>query len=171
MKMCALIKLQHFFRIAAMIRTTLTGVKIMRQARPNRQGAEGKAEIAISRLAKPVHPVVSQIAENLAKVDAMRIVKLTPGFLKASSEACGAQRQPVTKPGHPTAIGVSLILDENCEEVQFYEITSAVKGHGSAMVEAVLRALPRQWKVLVPMDWSGGFWKAMRRRHRRIVLL
>lgn len=146
-------------------------MKGMRQARTNRQVVEGRAEIAIGRLARPVHPVVSQIAENLAEVDAMRIVKLTPGFLQASSEATGTGRQPITKPGHPTAVGVSLIIDGEREEVQFYEITSAVKGHGSAMVEAVLRALPRQWKVLVPMDWSDGFWKAMRRRHRRIVLL
>jgi hypothetical protein len=39
------------------------------------------------------------------------------------------------------------------------------------MVEAVLGALPKQWRVFVIMDWSDGFWKAMRRRHRRIVLL
>lgn len=78
---------------------------------------------------------------------------------------------PVTKPGHPTAIGVSLILEEDREEIQFYEITSAVKGYGSRMVEAVLSALPRQWKAIVVMDWSDGFWKVMRRRHRRIMLL
>lgn len=78
---------------------------------------------------------------------------------------------PVTKPGHPTAIGISLILEEDRGEIQFYEITSAVKGYGSRMVEAVLKALPKKWKAIVVMDWSNGFWKAMRRRHRRIVLM
>ncbi|MFH0908798.1 MAG: hypothetical protein V1929_08550 [bacterium] len=114
---------------------------------------------------------MNQIAENLAEIAAIRIVKVTPGFLQASSETSGARKQPVTKPGHPTAVGVSLILDEDREEIQFYEITSAVKGYGSRMVEAVLSALPKQWKVFVLMDWSDGFWKVMRRRHRRIVLL
>jgi len=64
---------------------------------------------------------------------------------------------PVTKPGHPTAIGVSLIMEEDREEIQFYEITSAVKGYGSKMVEAVLNALPKKWEAIVVMDWSGGF--------------
>jgi hypothetical protein len=91
--------------------------------------------IATSRLARPVHPVVNQVAENLAGIGALRIVKVTPGFLQASSEATGARRQPTTKPGHPTAVGVSLIIDGERGEVQFYEITSAVKGYGSRMVD------------------------------------
>ena len=127
--------------------------------------------MAISHRARPVHPVAMRIAEGLAGLDAIRIVKVTPGLIQASSETTGVRRQPATKPGHPTAVGVSLIVDEGREEVQFYEITSAVKGHGSRMVEAVLGALPKQWRVFVLMDWSDGFWKAMRRRHRRIVLL
>ena len=45
------------------------------------------------------------------------------------------------------------------------------RSQNSQMIEAVLRALPREWKAFVAMDWSGVFWKAMRRRHKRIVLL
>ncbi len=101
----------------------------------------------------------------------MRIVKVTPGFLSASGEACGTQRCPVTKPGHPTAAGVSLILDEEHKEIHFYEITSAVKGCGARMVEAVMNALPKGWRAVVVMDWSEGFWKVMRLRHRRIEIL
>ena len=141
------------------------------QMRTGRDCAEGKAQVVVSRRAHPLHPVVRQIAENLAELDAMRIVKLTPGFLQASSETCGAWMRPVTKPGHSTAVGVSLILEEGREEIQFYEITSAVKGYGSRMVEAVLSALPKKWNVFVVMDWSDGFWKAMRKRHKQIVLL
>jgi hypothetical protein len=79
--------------------------------------------------------------------------------------------RPVTQVGHPIAIGVSLILEEDREEIQFYEITSAVRGYGSKMVDAVMSALPKSWKAVVIMDWSDGFWKAMRRRHRRIILM
>lgn len=78
---------------------------------------------------------------------------------------------PVSKPGDPTAIGISLITEEDREEIHFYEITSAVKGYGSRMVEAVLDALPKKWKAIVVMDWSDGFWKAMRRKHKQILLL
>ena len=130
-----------------------------------------KAQVTVSKRAQPLHPVTKEIVEHLAGINAIRFVRVTSGLLQASSEACGARMLPVTKPGHPTAIGVSLILEEDREEIQFYEITSAVKGYGSRMVEAVLSALPRQWKAIVVMDWSDGFWKVMRRRHRRIMLL
>jgi len=131
----------------------------------------GKAQIVVSRKAQPLHPVTKKVADNLAGIDAIRLVKVIPGFLQASSEVVGPRRMPVTKPGHPSAIGVSLIVEEDREEIQFYEITSAVKGYGSRMVEAVLHAMPKKWKAIVVMDWSDGFWKAMRRRHRRIVLM
>lgn len=143
----------------------------MTNTKTDRACAREKAEIVVSKRAQPLHPVTEGITENLAGIDVIRFVRVTPGFLQASSEACGAQMLPVTKPGHPIAIGVSLILEEDREEIQFYEITSAVKGYGSRMVEAVLNALPKKWKAVVVMDWSNGFWKAMRRRHRRIVLL
>lgn len=130
-----------------------------------------KAQIVVSKKALPLHQVTRQIVDNLAGIDAIRFVKVTPGFLQASSEVSGARRHPVTKPGHPSAIGVSLIVEEDREEVQFYEITSAVKGYGARMVEAVLRALPKRWKAIVVMDWSDGFWKAMRQCHKRVMLL
>lgn len=143
----------------------------MRQTRRAGRSTQRKAEITVSRSAKPVHSVVKQIAENLAEIDAIRIVKVTPEFLQASSETSGARKRPITKPGHPTAIGVSIILDEDRKEIQFYEMTSAVKGYGSRMVKAVLNALPKNWKAFVLMDWSDGFWTVMQQRHRRIVLL
>jgi hypothetical protein len=151
---------------------TSCGRKVrVKEMQAPRDCAERRAEVVISRRARPVHPVVARIAEHLAGIKALRIVKVTAGFLSASSETSGAQRRPVTGPGHPTAVGVSLILDEEHREVHFYEITSAVKGCGARMVEAVMNALPKGWRAVVVMDWSEGFWKVMRRRHRRIELL
>jgi len=143
----------------------------MKEIQTPRDRAERRAEVLTSRRARPLHPVVTRIAENLAGIETVRIVKVTPGFLSASSETCGIRRCPVTKPGHPTAVGVSLILDEEHKEIQFYEITSAVKGCGTRMVEAVMNALPKGWRAVVVMDWSEGFWKVMRQRHRRIKIL
>jgi len=62
-------------------------------------------------------------------------------------------------------------LDEEHREIHFYEITSSIKGCGTQMVDAVMNALPKGWRAVVVMDWSGGFWEAMRQRHRRIELL
>jgi len=139
------------------------------RSRPRRQCR--RTEVLVTRRALPLHPVVERVAENLAAVDAIRVAKVSPEFLRASSETQGARREPVTKAGHPTAVGVSLIPEVERREVIFYEITSAKKGYGSRMVGAVMSTLPRGWKGVVAMDWSGGFWEAMRRRHRRLVVM
>ncbi|NQU43180.1 hypothetical protein HQ520_07830 [bacterium] len=136
-----------------------------------RHCAGPRAEVVITRRASPLHPVIARIAENLAAIETIRVVRVTPGFLSASSQTSGARGWPVTQPGHPTAVGVSLIFDERRREIQFYEITSAVKGCGARMVQAVVNALPWGWKPVVVVDSSGGFWEAMQQRHRRIRLL
>lgn len=131
-----------------------------------------KAKIKVARTVKAVHPVVRRIAENLSAIDAIRFVKISPGFLRASSEVSeGRLKTLVTKTGHPTGIGVSLILDAAYKAVQFYEITSATKGYGTKMVDAVLRALPEGWGGVVVMDWSGGFWEKMREKYENLMIV
>ena len=133
---------------------------------------KAKAKITVVRTVKAVHPVAEQIAENLAAIDAIRFVKISPELLRASSEVSeGRLKTPVTKPGHPTAIGVSLIVDAPYETVQFYEITSATKSYGAKMVDAVLRALPEGWTGVVVMDWSGGFWDKVREKHKNLEIM
>ena len=55
--------------------------------------------------------------------------------------------------------------------MQFYEITSATKGYGAKMVDAVLRALPEGWTGVVVMDWSGGFWKRMSEKYENLEIM
>jgi hypothetical protein len=38
------------------------------------------------------------------------------------------------------------------------------------MVAAVVSATPPDWQVVVPMDWSGGFWRRMAEDHPRLVI-
>ena len=133
---------------------------------------KAKAKITVVRTVKAVHPVARQIAENLSAIDAIRFVKISPELLRASSEVSeGRLKTPVTKAGHPTAIGVSVIFDAAYKMVQFYDITSATKGYGAKMVDAVLRALPEGWTGVVVMDWSGGFWDKMREKHTNLEIM
>lgn len=132
---------------------------------------EADTKITVNKKAHPLHPAIRAVIENLADIDAIKFIRVTPGALVASNEVFGGKNVPVTKPNHPSAIGLSLILDEGREEIQFYEITSAQKGYGSKMVEAVMDALPENWKTFVVMDWSRGFWQEMQERHSRIFLL
>ena len=78
---------------------------------------------------------------------------------------------PVSTPGHPSAVGVHLILNFIFDGIQFFEITSAVKGYGETMVKAVMTAIPDDWKAGVVMDYSDGFWDRMSEKYDRIVIV
>ena len=69
-------------------------------------------------------------------------------------------------------VGVHLILDFTTDTIQFFEITSAVKGYGEKMVRAVMTALPEEeWEACVVMDWSEGFWERMAEKYDGIEVL
>lgn len=121
---------------------------------------------------KSVHPVVENIARNLAKIDIIKYITISKDYIKASNEiTIGRNKIPITEIDHPTAVGVSLILELDYKVIQFYEMNSPVKGYGSKMVDAVISALPEDWSAVVVMDWSGGFWENMREKHRKLVIL
>lgn len=131
-----------------------------------------KVKITVSKKVKEIHPVVKDIVENLAELEFIHFIRVSPEYLQASNEVTeGRIKIPVTKPEHPTAIGVHLIIDIAYKDIQFYEITSAIKGCGGKMVDAVLKALPKDWNGVVVMDWSHGFWDKMKEKHKNLYIL
>ena len=130
------------------------------------------SKIRVIKKIKLIHPVVENIAVNLAEIDIIQYVMISGDFLKASSEiTTGRNKIPITKPHHPSAVGVSLLLELDYKVIQFYEMNSPIKGYGSKMVDGVMRALPEDWSAVVVMDWSGGFWEKMKEKYSKIVLL
>ena len=133
-----------------------------------------RARIRVSRKVKVLHPVAKAMAMNLAEMDPIHFIRILPDLLEASSEAtAGRNRIPLIKPGHPSAIGVSVILSFESQEIQFFAITSAKKGYGGRMVDAVMRALPVGWRAVVLMgwDWSGGFWEHMSGKYANLEIV
>jgi hypothetical protein len=121
---------------------------------------------------KSVHQVVEHISRNLAEIDIIKYITISADFLRASNEiTTGRSKIPITKIDHPTAVGVSLLLELDYKVIQFYELNSPVKGYGSKMVDAVINALPEDWSAAVVMDWSGGFWEKMREKYDKLVIL
>ena len=121
---------------------------------------------------KLIHPVVDNIAVNLAEIDIIKYITISDDYIKASSEVTtGRIKIPITKIDHPTAVGVTLLLELDYNVIQFYEMNSPVKGYGSKMVDAVMRALPEDWSAVVVMDWSGGFWEKMREKYIKLDIL
>ena len=93
-------------------------------------------------------------------------------MILASSEITeGRVKIPITKPDHPTAVGISLIIDFAYNNVQFFEINSGIKGYGRKMVDAVFKSLPENWIGVVVMDWSEGFWKKMQKNYKNLEII
>lgn len=131
-----------------------------------------KSKIRVINKIKSIHPVVENIAVNFAEIDIIQYITISDDFLRASSEiTTGPNKIPITKIDHPTAVGVSLLLELDYKVIQFYEMNSPVKGYGSKMVDAVINALPEDWSAAVVMDWSGGFWEKMREKYDKLVIL
>lgn len=126
----------------------------------------GKAVI-VSKTVAAVHPIAERIAIGLSKLDVIRYIKITPDFLAASSEIKGPTRDPVAKPGHPTATGIAMLFLADYKTLDFYEINAARKGngHGREMVRAVFDVLSSDWKTTVSMDQSDGFGEKMMRSY------
>ena len=138
----------------------------------NIESESNLSKIRYIKKVKLVHTVVENIARNLAIIDIIKYITISDDYIKASSEVTtGRVKIPITKIDHPTAVGVTLLLELDYNVIQFYEMNSPVKGYGSKMVDAVIRALPEDWSAVVVMDWSGGFWEKMREKHRKLDIL
>ncbi len=129
--------------------------------------------IFVASNVKSIHPVVDRIVTNFYKHDFINYIRVTTDGIYASNEIkiIGRTKIPISKPGNPSAVGVHLILDFIFNVIQFFEITSAVKGFGEKMVKAVITAIPEDWEAVVVMDWSGGFWDRMVEKYETIVIL
>ena len=136
------------------------------------QFAKDKSIFVASNV-KNIHPVVDRIVTNLCKIDLINYVRVSKEDIYASNEIkiIGCTKMPVSTPGHPSTVGVHLILDLIFDGVHFFEITSAVKGYGEKMVKAVVTAIPDDWEAAVVMDYSGSFWNRMSEKYDKIVML
>ncbi len=136
------------------------------------QIAKGK-NIFVAGKVKTIHPVVDKIVRHLLEIDLIQYVRVSQNDIQASNEIVikGHMKIPISTPGHPTAIGVHVILEIDYNAIQFFEMTSAVKGYGERMVRAILTSIPEDWEAAIVMDWSGGFWEKMAKKYDKIVIL
>jgi len=129
--------------------------------------------VFVSAGVKNIHPILDRIVNRLIEIDRIQYVRISPSDIQASSEIAinGRAKIPISRPSHPTAIGVHLIFEPADKTVQFYEINSAEKGYGEKIVNAVMTSIPDDWKALVILDYSDGFWDIMLQRYDKIIIL
>ena len=128
--------------------------------------AIGNKEIwAITKI-KELPQDIIELAIRLASLDFINYVRITGETITASNQIKGTRiKEPITDMDHPTAIGIEIMYHLNYRILNFTEINSSVEGHGSKMITATLTDLPKDWKLAVLMDWSGGFWAKMAERY------
>ncbi len=44
------------------------------------------------------------------------------------------------------------------------------EGCGGKIVEAVVKSVPKDWKIVVFMDWNHGFWESMVKKYPRVIV-
>ena len=121
---------------------------------------------------KKVQHIYNKISEALADVDILRYVKIYNGSIKASNFLSeNGKKEPIIKIGDEKIVGVELLVDIPNKTIQFYSITSSVKGYGEKIVSSVVNSVPKDWHIVVVLDWSMGFWKVMAKRYPRLVVL
>ena len=118
-----------------------------------------------------IDPIFQDLAVGLARIPELRYIKIFPERLTASNILSqDGKKNPVVEIGGEGLVGVELLVDESTKVVQFYALTSAVKGCGRKIVEALLGATPEDWQLAVVFDSSGGFWRKMMAENPRLVV-
>ena len=121
---------------------------------------------------KKIQHIYNNISEALADIDLLRYVKIYNGSIKASNFLSeNGKKEPVIKIGDENIVGVELLIDIPNKTIQFYSITSSVKGYGEKIVSSVVNSVPNDWEIVVVMDWSMGFWQVMADRYPRLLVL
>ncbi len=130
-------------------------------------------EIFVAAVVKKIHPVMHNIVNQLLAIDLIQFVRVTNTDIQASNKVTvkGRTKTPISTPGHSTAVGVHLIIEPSEKTVQFFELTSAVKGYGVKIVQTVMASIPCDWEALVIMDYSYGFWDKMVNQYDKISIL
>ena len=129
---------------------------------------KGKQIWVITRIKKlPVEIV--EMAIRLADLAFIKYVRICDETLSASSENYPKRpKVPITHMNHETAVGIQVLYSTTYKTIDFYDINSPIKGHGSKMVDAILKDFPADWQPAVVMDWSNGFWDKMKEKYKNI---
>lgn len=120
---------------------------------------------------KNIDLIYEKISKELAKIDILQYVKIYNGRIKASNIlSTNGKKEPMVKKSEYNIIGVEILIDTQIKTVQFFDITSFVKGYGDKMVSSVINATPEEWNIVVLLDWSHGFWPIMAKKYPRLIL-
>ncbi len=120
---------------------------------------------------KKIHPISKKITDALSEIEVLKYVKIYNNRIMASNYLSkNGKKEPIVSVGKSNIVGVELLIDVPNKVIQFYSITSSIKGCGEMMVVSVVNTVPEEWQIVVFMDSSGGFWQAMAQKYPKLVV-
>ena len=130
-----------------------------------------KDKISKANNVKKVDEIYNCLSEGLSTIEILQHVKIYNGRIKASNILSeNGKKEPITNIGEENIVGVELLIDKTYKTIQFFSITSSVKGYGNQMVSSVIESTPEGWNIVVAMDWNHGFWQVMTEKYPRLVV-
>ncbi len=124
-----------------------------------------------ARSVRQIEPIHERLVIALGEIPQLRYIKIFRERLAASNFlSADGKKNPVVQVGAEGVVGVELLIDSESRVVQFYALTSSVQGGGRRIVAALVSATPEDWRLVVPLDWSGGFWRRMAEDYPRLVV-
>ena len=131
-----------------------------------------KDKILKANNVKKVDEIYNRLSEGLSTIDILQYVKIYNGRIKASNALSdNGKKEPITNIGEENIVGVELLIDVPYKTIQFFSITSSVKGYGNQIVSSVIESTPEEFNIVVVMDWSHGFWQVMAERYPRLMVM
>ena len=131
-----------------------------------------KDKILKANNVKKVDEIYNRLSEGLSTIDILQYVKIYNGRIKASNALSdNGKKEPITNIGEENIVGVELLIDVPYKTIQFFSITSSVKGYGNQIVSSVIESTPEEFNIVVGMDWSHGFWQVMAERYPRLMVM
>ena len=131
-----------------------------------------KNKISKANNVRKVDEIYNRLSEGLSTIDILKYVKISNGRIKASNVLSeNGKKEPITIIGEENIVGVELLIDVPYKTIQFFSITSSVKGYGNQIVSSVIESTPEEWNIVVVMDWSHGFWQVMVERYPRLLVI
>ena len=124
-----------------------------------------KDKILKANNVKKVDEIYNRLSEGLSTIDILQYVKIYNGRIKASNALSdNGKKEPITNIGEENIVGVELLIDVPYKTIQFFSITSSVKGYGNQIVSSVIESTPEEFNIVVVMDWSHGLGQIMAER-------
>ena len=121
---------------------------------------------------RKIHPVYLELSKSLSTIEILKFIKIYNGRLCASNFLSeNKKKEPIVKVGEENIVGVELLIDVSNKNIQFYSITSSIRGYGQKIVSSIVSATPKDWSLCVVFDWSGGFWEKMKKEYPQIAVL